>query len=165
MNTTAKGTSSGLTIGSRHIKAYDGTSATEFERKISEVIDAALTRGIPSTTWTLPSMYTLPIKGDHKNAFPSPEPIAVTATMAEIEKYHAEVKRYTESEHRRLALESSYRSNLKAWEDHQKVRTEAIGYLRAIFHNGKLAAAMRGRDDPHIALNAMRQLLGISDPD
>jgi hypothetical protein len=55
--------------------------------------------------------------------------------------------------------------NLKAWEDDRRIRTEAIGYLRAIFHSGKLAAAMRGRDDPHTALNAMRQLLGISDPD
>ena len=85
--------------------------------------------------------------------------------MVETFEYQERVKLHADGERTRLALKGSYRQELKTWAEEKKVRTEAMGYLRVIFQDGNLAATMRGLQDPYDALQSMREILGIADPD
>ena len=152
-----------LNIGGAIIQVYDGSTATDFERKVSEVCDAAQLKGIPMSTWLTPGD-ALPVKGLEEYAYTAPDPLPDNPTDSEVMRHQERVKIYADSKRATLALDVAYRREVKDWEDRRKIRTEGMGYLRRIFQEGKLASAMRGRHDPHDALKAMRQILGVANP-
>ena len=153
-----------LNIGGLHIQVYNGCTATDFERKVSEVCAAAQLKGIPASTWLTPGD-ALPVKEVPEYAFAVPGTLNENPTQADIDAYQGRVRMHAEGKRASQALDNAYRLDIKVWEEHKKVRTEGMGYLRVIFQDGKLASAMRGQNDPYNALMAMRQMLGIANPE
>jgi hypothetical protein len=153
-----------LLIGGLTIDAFEGNySAPAFEAKVAEIICNAQLKGIAESTWLYPSE-PKPVQEKSDFRHPKPTTPGKSATSTELAAFQDAYKLYAEGEKSQQVLNSIFRTETKDWEDKRKQRTEALGYLRAVFGTGKLAAVMRGLDDPFDALSSMRRILGIEDP-
>lgn len=125
-----------LNIGGAHIQIYTGGTATEFERKVSQLCYAAQIKGVPPSTWFTPCD-DFPVKEVEEFTSEAPGSLSEDATESDIAKYQERVKLYAEYKKARRALNNDYKNDVRDWEDRKKIRIEAMGYLQMIFQDDK----------------------------